>query len=157
MWTTIIIVVALSVYIADAQKILCEFSETINVSGGYSDVFGNFHYNQDIYKPEMFGEFNYTLIVTMNETIKVPTENHFRACVCKLRPCVRLCCNETMPCFENDKFPLTLSDGTKIQTNLFDGQFGILKTGRPCMPMFPYDEDEWNLFQVSSYFIFIFF
>lgn len=76
-------------HVSGKSVILCDLSETVNLTGGYKDIDNNYIFGEDVYQVGMYGNFNY--ISELPETMTI-VESHTRGCVCHLKPCIRLCC-----------------------------------------------------------------
>lgn len=72
----------------------CAFIDTANITGGYNmgnlggSLNGSYVYNWTVIPKELVTAYDFVI----ENGIRVPAARHLRACVCKLRPCVRFCC-----------------------------------------------------------------
>lgn len=133
----------------------CSFIETVNITGGYVDIDRNFVHNSDVYPLGMYQEFDYIEDHTKSRTSVNP---HIRGCLCNLKPCIRLCCQDNgtkfdSMCYKSDKFTVVNADNEEETIDLNDNYYGTL-VGRPCKVMYvldvnDYDEDRWNFLKVS--------
>lgn len=139
----------------------CDFIDTINITSGHKDIHGNYIYNGDTYHKGLYAEYNY-VVENFTETLTV--EPHIRGCLCKLKPCIRLCClidendpkplSDTNPCIgieETISVPFEDSDDLEIRLN--GGDYGVM-VGKPCASMYKsepneYPDDTWHFLKVS--------
>lgn len=129
----------------------CSILDTINITSGYLDNNGNFHHNGVVYEDGTFAEYDYIVKDFKN---KIKVEPHIRGCICKYRPCIRLCCDDNdnnTSCVKTDSIIVPTSDD-EIEIDLFGKQYGVL-VGRPCKEMYilepaQYEYDRWS-FTVS--------
>ncbi|XP_070491588.1 G-protein coupled receptor Mth2-like [Chironomus tepperi] len=133
----------------------CSFIETVNITGGYVDINQNFIDKSDVYPLGSYQEFDYIEDIAKK---RVSVDPHIRGCVCKLKPCIRLC----GPSFEKnpddfvqpDSFSV-INDNNEDETiDLNDNYYGIL-VGRPCKVLYEldvtdYDDDRWNFLKNGS-------
>ncbi|KAG5679684.1 hypothetical protein PVAND_009237 [Polypedilum vanderplanki] len=122
-------------------QILCDFRDTVNITGGQKDG-DNFIFNNDTYSFGYYGEFDY-IFQNYDEIIKV--DLHIRGCVCHIKPCIRICCNEyrePIDRFCTKTNQLEFDNGETI--DLKGEKYGVL-IGRSCQSMFMLiEEDEWT-------------
>lgn len=132
----------------------CEFSETINITSGHLDQNGNFHHKGIVYKKEFFAEYHY-VIKNLNDMVNV--EPHFRGCLCRIKPCIRLCCVGGKENGDNCVTSETLIVPTREEDEEINltgtSSYGVL-VGRNCGKMYAldpqdYPDDKW-FFSVSS-------
>lgn len=129
----------------------CDVMDTVNISSGHLDQHGEFHHNGIVYKKGTFGEYEY---IVKNFT-KIKVETHVRGCICKYKPCIRVCCKSDDPydsCVKSESISVTLKDGEEEEIDLNKGSYGVL-IGKPCEKTFAlepeeYDYDQW-VFSVS--------
>ncbi|XP_055841355.1 G-protein coupled receptor Mth2-like isoform X2 [Episyrphus balteatus] len=76
----------------DSIHVPCSFIDTVDLSGSEKFPNGSYSYEGLIVPPHLVGIFEYT---SDDLSLRVPAEPHVRGCVCKLRPCVKLCCPTT--------------------------------------------------------------
>lgn len=67
----------------------CSFWDTVNITSGVVSADGSITYNNITYTENEYAEFDY---VFLNKTHRENVTSHLRACTCKDKPCVRLCC-----------------------------------------------------------------
>lgn len=137
-----------------ANKIACDFIDTVNISSGFLDSKGHFHHNGNIYTKEMFTVFDY--VVDHFDGIK-KVEPHFRGCVCRFKSCIRLCCRDSLniesDCVKTKILSVPTKNGQE-EIDLSSEKFAIIE-GWPCEKMYAlepqeYDYDEW-FFEVISF------
>lgn len=133
---------------------LCDFKDTVNITGGYKDGKGNYLHNGIIYSPGTFASIN-LILNRQNELI--PTAQHVRGCICLCKPCLRFCCAEN-ECIKDNSFMLTTEDDNEVLIDLNGGDYGVLM-GRPCKEMYKldpedYEDDQWVFVSVSLNFWF---
>lgn len=70
----------------------CAFIDTINITGSYnmgSALNNSYVHNWTLIPRELVTAYDFII----ENGIRVPAKRHLRACICKLRPCVRFCCS----------------------------------------------------------------
>ncbi|KAH8297639.1 hypothetical protein KR054_004662 [Drosophila jambulina] len=67
----------------------CAFIDTANISGSYSSD-GSYIHNWTVIPRHLVAAYDFVI----ENGIRIPAPMHLRACVCKTRPCVRICCPE---------------------------------------------------------------
>lgn len=134
----------------------CNFFETINITSGHLDQYGNFHHDDVVYRRGTFQEYDYIL---RNFSIHVKVPVHVRGCVCLYKTCIRLCnkCDNelTENCVRSSRLIMPTEDDEE-EIDLDDNKFGVL-VGKPCNRMYElepaqYPDDQWT-FSVSLNFI----
>ena len=135
----------------------CSFIETVNITGGYVDIDRNFIFNSDAYPLGSYQEFDYLEDVARK---RVSVDPHIRGCICKLKPCIRMCCQEQEKkfdsnCFQSNTITVVNEFNEDEKIDLNDNYYGIL-IGRPCKELYSldvndYDDDRWNLLKVSLF------
>lgn len=94
---------------SQGSKYPCAFIDTINITGSYHHELHNEHntstvstavaavpvnisYNNQwmIVRPELIAVYDFII----ENGVRISTERHLRACVCKLKPCIRFCCQQ---------------------------------------------------------------
>lgn len=73
----------------DSIHVPCAFIDTVDLTGHEKFPNGSYSYNGLIVPPNHQGIFDY---INNEQFQRVPASPHVRGCVCKLRPCVKLCC-----------------------------------------------------------------
>lgn len=84
-----LLIVVIELCSCDNSSLSCNFWETVNITSGIENADGSITHNNITYAKSNYAEFNYTFL---NKTHRKDVDRHFRACSCKDRPCVRLCC-----------------------------------------------------------------
>ena len=127
----------------------CEFIETANITGGYKDVNQSFIYKSEIYPIGTYQEFDY---VEDLHQIKKTVDPHIRGCICKLKPCIRLCCQghdeNILNCFESKTFMIINEDEEEEIINKSGDKYGVI-VGRSCWQMYEADDVPWKLHKVG--------
>ena len=134
----------------------CNFLDTVNITEGWKDINGDFHYKEIIFRFGTYAEYSY---IFENNTEKVPVEPHFRGCICKYKPCVRICCKPSddenkKNCLISDTLlNIPIEDGEEKNISIYTDEFGVL-FGKPCVEMYKlepldYEYDKWLLLKVS--------
>lgn len=131
----------------------CDFHDTVNITSGHLDQYGNFHHQGTVYKEGMFQEYDYVIV---NQIQMVSVEKHYRGCICHIKPCIRLCClagevNGTN-CITTETLVVPTREEDE-EIDLSGKDYGVL-VGRPCARMYnlepqDYPDDKWY-FSVSS-------
>ncbi|XP_020808721.1 probable G-protein coupled receptor Mth-like 8 [Drosophila serrata] len=65
----------------------CAFIDTANISGSYNSE-GSYIHNWTVIPRHLVAAYDFVI----ENGIRIPAPIHLRACVCKTRPCVRICC-----------------------------------------------------------------
>lgn len=132
----------------------CDFVETVNISSGHLDMYGNYHHEGTVYPKGLFAEYHY---VIKDYNVMVTAEPHFRGCICKVKPCIRLCCLQKeengINCVTTETLVVPTSEVDEEIVDLTGKDYGVL-VGRPCEKMYvlepqDYTDDKW-FFTVSS-------
>lgn len=154
MWLQFTLLVFFSCQLSvNSAEISCDFLDTVNITSGYLDQHGSFHHDGIVFIKGSFAEFDY---VFESFTTKTKVESHIRGCVCKFKPCIRICCRgERNQCVKSEKLSLPLNNGIQKEIDLNANEYGVL-VGQSCKTTFDLmpEEDErdaWT-FSVSFYF-----
>lgn len=130
----------------------CNFMDTVNITGGFKDSDKNYHFNGIIYKFGTYAEYTHILNSRGKET---RVGRHFRGCICKYRPCIRLCCQGTdEPCVKSSSLlRVPMPDGEETIDLINNTEYAFL-VDKPCLEMYKlepadYEEDKWTLLTVS--------
>jgi len=104
----------------------------------------------------MFGEYNY---VIENLTERIWVEPHYRGCICDLKPCIRLCCDDPDReiCVTTDTIFVSTHEDPDAEIDLTGDKYGVL-VGKTCKNQYKlepkdYDDDKWYFLQVSSFLV----
>ncbi|KAM8709458.1 hypothetical protein ACLKA7_016289 [Drosophila subpalustris] len=108
----------------------CAFIDTVNITGSYSlgsTLNGSYIHNWTVIPRELVTPYDFVI----ENGIRIPATRHLRACVCRLRPCVRFCCAagqlyhlERHRCEDHPNAPghshmaMELHNGTQLQQEL---------------------------------------
>ncbi|XP_017066470.1 G-protein coupled receptor Mth isoform X1 [Drosophila eugracilis] len=145
----------------------CDFFDTADISKGQKFPNGSYLYEGLLIPPHLTGEYDIRVLPDNTEE-KVPL--HTRGCVCKLKPCVRFCCqhdhlmHNNGSCYEMSEEELngidpilnvTLANGSVVGKH-FKTDF-FLQWGLPtCDHMFSldnrYETDHYSFFEDGSLF-----
>lgn len=124
------------------RELPCEYLDSVNITGGAlqsdnSIIFGDTKFNENHYS-----RINYILD---NGTQPIPVAPYLRGCLCKIKPCIRLCCpygtvHERLPngekgCRKHDaarEFETEIyAENAYVKTLLENHYFGYVDD-RPC-------------------------
>ncbi|KAM7354845.1 methuselah-like 8 isoform 1-T3 [Cochliomyia hominivorax] len=92
---------------SQVSKYPCAFIDTVNITGSYSHEMAteqnattvanngppiniSYTYQQMMVPPELIAVYDFVI----ENGVRIATERHVRACVCKLKPCIRFCCHQ---------------------------------------------------------------
>lgn len=138
----------------------CSFFDTVNVTGYPLFANGSYEYNGTIIPRDHVGTFDF---IYKDLVDRVEVAPHVRGCVCKLKPCINICCpwgeifnqtgcekdrsNVTWP---EPNMNVTMKDGSVQRVNIYE-QF-VVQSFRPCTAMFSllpelYSFDSYQLFE----------
>lgn len=136
----------------------CNFMDTINITDGkMNEVTKDFVFNGITYEYGTYGLYGY---IIENYTEKINVTPHYRGCVCKYKPCIRLCCvqgvglNGDHPsCIKTNELSVFGQDNEDAIINIESHEYGVL-IDRPCGKMYElepldYPEDQWTFLKVS--------
>lgn len=136
----------------------CNFMDTINITDGYKDENNSFVHEGIVYEYGTYGLYGY---VIENQTEKITVPSHYRGCVCKYKPCIRLCCvkgvgpnGDHEGCIKSNILNIFTSGYEEATIDMDTHEYGLLLE-RPCARMFelePYDysEDQWYFLNNGS-------
>lgn len=140
----------------------CSIFDTVNITSGQKDKFGNIHHEGVVYSSKEYGIFDY-IYDERRSYVKVPS--HIRGCLCQKKPCVRLCCphgqiaNEYEgKCTDHPDHEVFMNVTTQEDDNalirLHKEEYGILHN-KPCEKMYilmpeEYGDDKWYFLKVSE-------
>ncbi|XP_017057708.1 probable G-protein coupled receptor Mth-like 10 isoform X5 [Drosophila ficusphila] len=147
----------------DDPNVPCNFYDTVNLTGHTVFSNGSYDYYGTIIPRNLVGVYDY-VHKSLTERIEVP--EHVRGCVCKLKPCINICCpwrqlfnaekgecmveprdNRTWP--DPPMINVTFANETIEPVNIFH-HFAI-QSFRPCPKMFSLQP---QLFNFDDYRIF---
>ncbi|XP_041448262.1 G-protein coupled receptor Mth-like isoform X2 [Drosophila obscura] len=145
----------------------CDYFDTVNVTGSQRLINGSFLYQGLLIPAELTAEFCHRL---MPDYTTQPVEKHLRGCVCRLRPCLRLCCHHSQLMANgqcggsiemdltrlNPYLNVTLDNGTVARRH-FQTEFVIQSDlPIPCNDMYPLNDgeemDQYIVFENGSFF-----
>jgi hypothetical protein len=129
----------------------CHFLDTINITAGVKDSSGKYYHDGVTYELGTFAEYNFILEEGVN---RVTVDSHIRGCICKYKPCIRVCCrgNQSSFCVKTSILEVPTTFQGDLTINLDANEYGVLE-GKPCVDAFrlePLEEpnDVWNFVQV---------
>ncbi|XP_017487930.1 PREDICTED: G-protein coupled receptor Mth2 isoform X1 [Rhagoletis zephyria] len=145
----------------DGIHVPCTFFDTVNVTGDLRFANGSYLHDGVLIPSQLVGWYDY---IYTDLVRRVEVEPHARACICKLKPCINICCpwgasystNESA-CVNNTDYEwpqpllnLTLPDETLRSVDMFK-QFAV-QSFRPCEFMYSLQPelgsfDDWKLFE----------
>lgn len=137
----------------ESFEISCDFIDTVNITAGSLNHKGNYVHNRIVYTKEFYATFDY--IIDRFDG-KRPVAPHIRGCICKLKPCIRVCCRETTEseadCVKNNDLIVPTRNRAE-EIDLLSEKFAIID-GWPCELMYDLepeenDYDEW-IFEVNN-------
>ncbi|KAH8379937.1 hypothetical protein KR009_008101 [Drosophila setifemur] len=67
----------------------CAFIDTTNITGSFGTN-GTYVHNWTVIPSNLVAVYDFVI----ENGIRIPARRHLRACVCRLKPCVRICCQE---------------------------------------------------------------
>ena len=143
----------------------CNYEDTVDLTGSQRFSNGSYLYQETLIPAKLTGTYDYEIFGNKEEA-KVPL--HTRGCVCKLKPCIKLCCHprftridDTRECIENDseemvdynKLKINVTHGSRIHEHNLN-EF-IIQQGIPCTVAYhliPQETelDVWQLFEVGT-------
>lgn len=100
----------------------CPYFDTVNITGYPRLQDGSYQYH-DIIVPEKYTNIHDKIILYKNEERSVP--NHTRACICQLKPCIKMCSGPNTALFMGKKEENLDSDNNIIE--IMDSKTGVLK------------------------------
>ncbi|KAG5672361.1 hypothetical protein PVAND_002494 [Polypedilum vanderplanki] len=130
----------------------CNFLDTINITSGYKDGSGKYYHNGVAYEIGTFAEYDYIL---KDGEEKVQADPHIRGCICKYKPCIRVCCRgQNSLCVKNSILNVPTNYQGDIAINLDSHDYGVLE-GKPCVDIYRLEPeiektDAWNFIQNGS-------
>lgn len=90
----------------DNLNVPCSFLDSLNITNGqYDPKTKSIQYDNQTFLPGQYGSFDYEVSFEK----RMPAPKHYRACVCKNKPCISLCCplGQTLLLSVNDTFVCT--------------------------------------------------
>lgn len=132
----------------------CHFLDSINITDGMLLLNKSIIYDGITFPDNQYAKIDYILKSGEN---RAPVEPHYRGCLCKLKPCMRVCCprgsileinNDNSHCLphkEVAKFEGKVIDLTKNETKhvQFDQHFAIVDNF-PCSRLFEAPTELYN-------------
>lgn len=147
----------------------CVFEDTVDLTASTKFSNGSYLYEGLLVPPQLIAEYDY---IELFEGERKVVERHIRGCVCKIKQCVKFCCHPRADMYQTtaDATPqcedelneelkyspllnITLRNSSRVVMHLLD-EF-VVQQGIPCqggymlMPHM-YEEDQWELFEVSK-------
>ncbi|KPU77551.1 uncharacterized protein Dana_GF24876, isoform I [Drosophila ananassae] len=152
----------------EGTHVACKFHDTVNLTGHTRFPNGSYEYEGIIIPEHLVGNYDY-VFRSLADRVEVP--NHVRGCVCKLKPCLNICCpwgqiynsgrgecmNDTMDHREWPKPVLNVTFAENITMEVNISQQFAVQSFRPCAKMFSLqpeinDFDAYLIFQNGSMF-----
>lgn len=151
----------------DSYRVPCPFYQSVNVTDSKRFANGSYLYDGILVPSKWIGIYDY---VFMTSVSKMRVEPHVRACICKIRPCLNICCPRsntfhpiTSSCVPDrerseeavEEWPnsinITTAKGQR-QEILIDQHFSFIHFP-PCLGMYTlkpneYSDDTWQLYEV---------
>lgn len=154
-----IVVTKSSAYDFDNWDVPCKFLDSINITGGTTDLTdGSITFDGYTFPKELHAIYDYEFL---NESFRQPVAPHPRGCICALnplKPCIRMCCPRGKHfrgnCIDDERvINVTVSIDNTTDGNVYD-HFNYV-WGKPCSRVFRMDpeknvKDAWVLFKVSK-------
>lgn len=127
----------------------CKLMDTINITDGHADSYGNFVHQGINYSPGSFGVSNYIFA----KTREVPVDQHMRGCVCLYKTCIRICCSSRNECLNEFSLLVPMHDESEYEIDSNSNEFGILR-GTVCAHTYrleptEYENDKWIFMTVK--------
>ncbi|XP_037940040.1 G-protein coupled receptor Mth2-like isoform X1 [Teleopsis dalmanni] len=140
----------------------CEFHDTVNITGSLRYNNGSYLHDGVIIPPKLIGEYDYEVLY---DGLELTVGKHVRGCICKLKPCVKLCCRPKQIKKENLReceidaktelelspyVNITFSNGTEQSIHVLEEFY--VQHGIPCYDAYKLtpdseEDDEWKLFE----------
>ncbi|KRG07652.1 G-protein coupled receptor Mth2 isoform X1 [Drosophila mojavensis] len=125
--------------------IKCSFFDTVNLTGYPSFPNGSYNYEGVIIPSHYVGTFDY---IYKDLVDRIDVTPHVRGCICKLKPCINICCpwgqiynytecqkdTNTKQKWPEPLINVTLNNGSVQSVNIYE-QF-VVQSFRPCTEMF---------------------
>ncbi|XP_030561197.1 G-protein coupled receptor Mth2 isoform X1 [Drosophila novamexicana] len=123
----------------------CSFFDTVNLTGYPSYPNGSYSYEGVLIPSHYVGTFDY---IYKDLVDRVDVAPHMRGCICKLKPCINICCpwgqvyndsecqkdTNTKQMWPEPTINITLKNGSVQNVNIYE-QF-VVQSFRPCTEMF---------------------
>ncbi|XP_070064380.1 G-protein coupled receptor Mth2 isoform X1 [Drosophila virilis] len=123
----------------------CSFFDTVNLTGYPSYPNGSYSYEGVLIPSHYVGTFDY---IYKDLVDRVDVAPHMRGCICKLKPCINICCpwgqiynnsecqkdTNTKQMWPEPTINITLNNGSVQNVNIYE-QF-VVQSFRPCTEMF---------------------
>lgn len=73
----------------DNLNVPCGYLDSLNITNGHLDpTTKSISYDNQTFLPGQYGSFDYEISYEK----RLPAQKHYRACVCKTKPCISMCC-----------------------------------------------------------------
>lgn len=133
-----------------STELPCHFLDSINITNGILQSNKSIVFGGMVYPEGQYAEIDYILNEAgENETVKL----HRRGCLCRLKPCIRICCtflncpirtNKSSEGYES----LILDENNNSKLVRLDRQFGII-IENPCPTLYFEEEEEEKIYQIT--------
>ncbi|KAH8316933.1 hypothetical protein KR074_006609, partial [Drosophila pseudoananassae] len=165
---TIIIGIVLLLAIKNSTEDIldCDYYDTVDLSSSKKFSNNSYLYEDVLVPPHLTGEYEYKLLP---DNSRESVAKHWRGCVCKLKPCIRLCCHPhhmftNGDCDDSLKKQLERQD-LYINVTLGDGSVALRHFRKdlvvqwdlpmPCEYLYPVDnqneEDQYTIFEDGTF------
>ncbi|KPU77552.1 uncharacterized protein Dana_GF24875, isoform B [Drosophila ananassae] len=144
----------------------CDYYDTVNLSSSQRLKNNSYLYEDVLVPAYLTGEYDYKLLP---DNSRASVDKHWRGCVCKLRPCIRLCCHPHHMLINGDcddslkdqlerqdlYINVTLEDGS-VSTRHFRKDLIVQwDLPMPCEYLYPVDdqneEDQYTIYEDGSF------
>lgn len=137
----------------------CDYFDTVDISH-IPKLNDSYAYEELIIPAHLTGLYTFRQLADGSQE---PVKSHLRACICKLKPCIRFCCprNKMMPnsrCSDgltenlkriNPYLKITLEDGTIEKYYLLTDMIVLRYEFRYCEKVVSVQEDQYKLYEVK--------
>ncbi|XP_026836308.1 probable G-protein coupled receptor Mth-like 11 isoform X2 [Drosophila erecta] len=140
----------------------CDFLDTVDLTHSSKFENGSYRYEDLIIPARLTGQYDYRIL---DGGSWEHVSNHVRGCICKLRPCIRLCCHhrKLMSSTQCSKdvdadltydyaLDITLRNGSVTRKHIMNEMIVQQDLPMPCQIHYELDaeryaEDKWTLFE----------
>ncbi|XP_039492151.1 probable G-protein coupled receptor Mth-like 11 isoform X1 [Drosophila santomea] len=140
----------------------CDFFDTVDLTHSFKFANGSYRYEDLVIPARLTGEYDYRIL---DGGTREEVSRHVRGCICKLRPCIRLCCHHKKlmsitECSEdvdegltyNYALNITLPNGNVTEKHIMKDMIVQQDLPMPCQIHYhldaeQYAEDKWTLFE----------
>ncbi|XP_070136333.1 G-protein coupled receptor Mth isoform X1 [Drosophila bipectinata] len=144
----------------------CDYYDTVDLSSSPKFPNDSYLYEGVLIPPHLTGEYEYKLLP---DNSRESVAKHWRGCVCKLRPCIRLCCHPHHMLINGDcddslkeqlerqdlYINVTLEDGSVSSRHFRKDLVVQWDLPMPCEYLYPVDnqneQDQYTIFEDGSF------